>query len=291
MENKVEFKCEGENLEQIPESIVEKTGVSFPEAHKDKNQMAMLAKELRAYKKDTMARIPFCVTVEAEALGGDIQLGDAKIGPRVRGYRFESVEEMQHMDELDLGIGRIKEVLDCVELLSNQGETVALSVEGPFTIISSLIDPMNFYKGIRKNKDAAAKIIKVVEDSVVKYMIEGLKRGARIISYGDPVGAMDIVGPKMYEEISGKSSYNILKRVEPHLDGAAVHICGKTSTAFARLGMAEAVSVEFPEDMRYGEAINRVLSERNDIKFIGHRCIKKSPFMLGNKVLWGIKLK
>ncbi len=291
MENKVEFKCEGENLEQIPEIIVEKTGITFPEAHKDKDQMARLAKEIRAYKKDTMARIPFCVTVEAEALGGDIQLGDAKIGPRVRGYRFENVEEMQHMSEMDLESGRIKEVLDCVQLLCSQGEVVALSVEGPFTIISSLIDPMNFYKGIRKNKEAVTRIISVVEDSIVKYIVEGLRRGARIISYGDPVGAMDIVGPKMYEEVSGKSSYNILKRVEQHLNGAAVHICGKTSTAFAKLGLAVTIPVEFTEDMKYGEAINTVIKERKDIKFIGHRCIKKSPFMLGNKVLWSIKLK
>ena len=291
MENKVEFKCEGENLEQIPEIIVENTGITFPEAHKDKCQMARLAKEIRAYKNDTMARIPFCVTVEAEALGGDIQLGDAKIGPRVRGYSFENVEDMQHMNEMDLESGRIKEVLDCVELLSSQGETVALSVEGPFTIISSLIDPMNFYKGIRKNKEAVTKIISVVEDSIVKYTIEGLKRGAKVISYGDPVGAMDIVGPKMYEEVSGKSSYNILKRVEQHLDGAAVHICGKTSTAFVKLGFADTIPVEFTEDMKYGEAINTVLKERSDIKFIGHRCIKKSPFMLGNKVLWSIRLR
>jgi uroporphyrinogen-III decarboxylase len=291
MENKVEFKCEGENLEQIPESIVEKTGITFPEAHENKYQMAMLAREIRAYRKDTVARIPFCVTAEAEALGGDIQLGDAKIGPRVRGYRFESVEEMQYMSEMDLESGRIKEVLDCVELLCSQGEVVVLNVEGPFTIISSLIDPMNFYKGIRKNNDAVTKIISVVEDSIVKYIIEGLKRGARIISYGDPVGAMDIVGPKMYEEVSGKSSYNILKRVEQHLEAAVVHICGKTSTAFVKLGLAVTIPVEFTEDMKYGEAINTALKERKDIKFIGHRCIKKSPLMLGNKVLWSIKLK
>jgi uroporphyrinogen-III decarboxylase len=291
LENNIGFKCEGENLEQIPEIIIEKTGITFPGAHKDKYQMAVLAKEIRAYKNDTMARIPFCVTVESEALGGDIQLGDVRIGPRVRDYIFESVEEMQHMGEMDLERGRIKEVLDCIDLLNSQGEVVALSVEGPFTIISSLIDPMNFYKGIRKNKEALNKIISMVEDSIVKYIIEGLKRGARIISYGDPVGAMDIVGPKMYEEVSGKSSYSILKRVEPHLARAVVHLCGKTSTAFVKLDLADTIPVEFPVDMKYGEAINSVLKERDGIKFIGHRCIKKSPLMLGNKVLWGIKLK
>jgi MtaA/CmuA family methyltransferase len=291
MENKVEFKCEGENLEQIPDIIIEKTGITFPEAHKDKNQMAILAKEIREYKKDTVVRIPFCVTVEAEALGGDIKLGDAKTGPRVRDYRFENVEAMQQMSEMNLESGRIKEVLDCVELLSNQGEVVSLNVEGPFTIISSLIDPINFYKGMRKNKEAVLNIIQVTEDSIVNYIIEGLKRGAKIISYGDPVGAMDIVGPKVYEEFSGKTTYNILKRVEKHLNGAVIHICGKSSVALVKLGFAETIPVEFPEDIKYGEAINFAIKVRKDIKFIGHRCIKKSCFMLGNKILWSIKLK
>jgi len=291
MENIVGFKCEGENMEQIPEIVVNKTGITFPEIHQDKNQMARLAKEIRAFRNDTIARIPFCVTLEAEAFGGNIKLGDAKTGPRVSNYIFESIEEMQHMCEINLEIGRIREVLDCVELLRSQGEVVALSVEGPFTIISSLIDPINFYKGMRKNKEAVTKIIKVIEDSIVNYIIEGLKRGAQIISYGDPVGTIDIVGPKVYEEVSGRSSYNILKRVERHLDSAAVHICGKTSTAFVKLGLAETIPVEFTEDVKYGEAINIVLKERSDIKFIGHRCIKKSPLMLGNRVIWTIKLK
>ncbi|HWR62688.1 MAG TPA: uroporphyrinogen decarboxylase family protein [Clostridia bacterium] len=290
MENKAKFRCEGENLEQIPEAVAAKTGVTFPGAHKDRKQMALLAKELKAYKQDSVVRIPFCVTVEAEALGGDIQLGDERIGPRVRGYSFESLEEMRHMKEIDLENGRIGEVLECIPLLAGQGETVALSVEGPFTIISSLIDPMSFYKGLRKNREAAAKIIASVEDSIVKYIREGLKRGARIISYGDPVGAMDIVGPKLYAEVSGRSSYNILKRIEPQLEAAAVHICGKTSTAFEELGWAETVPVEFPEGIKYGEAINKVLEERKDVKFIGHSCIKRSPFLLGGRVLWGIKL-
>lgn len=291
MENIVEFKCEGENLEQIPDSIIERTGITFPEAHKDKKQMAALAKELRVYKNDAFARVPFCVTVEAEALGGDIQLGDAKAGPRVKGYRYESVDAMQDMPEIDLKTGRIKEVLDSIQLLSSDNELVALNVEGPFTIISSLMDPMYFYKGMRKNKEAVSAILKVVEDSIVHYIVEGIRRGAKIISYGDPVGGMDIVGPKVYEDFSGRSTLNILRRIEPHLDSAVVHICGKTSTAFTKLGFAETIPVEFAEDIKYGEAIDRVLKTRNDIKFIGHRCIKKSPFKLGNKVLWGIKLK
>ncbi len=291
MENAVSFKCEGENLEQIPESIITRTGITFPKAHTDRDMMALLAREIRQYKNDSLCRIPFCVTTEAEALGAVINLGDDKAGPRVQDYAFSSLEEMADISVMSLEQGRIKEVLDCVEKLSSEGETVALTVEGPFTIISSLIDPMHFYKGMRKNREAIDAIITVVEDSIVSYMLEGIRRGARIISYGDPVGAMDIVGPKVYEEISGKSSHRILKRLEGHLDSALVHICGKTTTAFTKLGFAEAVSVPVEGEQTYGQALSQILESGSGSRMIGHQCIKKTPFALKSGVVWEIKLK
>ncbi|MBB6218555.1 uroporphyrinogen-III decarboxylase [Anaerosolibacter carboniphilus] len=291
MEYTVTFKCEGENLEQIPESIMEQTGIRFPEAHLDQKQMMILAKELKKYKKDQIVRIPFCVTVEAEALGGQIKLGDDKIGPRVDQYLFSAIEELEGIKEIDLNTGRIKEVLDAVEGLSVENETVALNVEGPFTIISSLIDPMIFYKGIRKNKELIDKFMKVIEDNIVEYILAGIKRGAKIISYGDPVGSLDIVGPKVYQEISGRTTYNVLKRIEPFLSGRIVHLCGKTSTAFDKLGFSESHPIEMNEELTYGEAILQLMKDNQGIQFIGHACIKKTPFKMKKSIVWNICLK
>ena len=125
----------------------------------------------------------------------------------------------------------------------------------------------------------------------MSYIIEGIKRGAKIISYGDPVGSIDIVGPKIYEEYSGKISCNILKRVEPYLENSVIHLCGKTSTAFEKLGLSESRAIEFQEEITYGDAINRILQERKDVKFIGNSCIKRTPFIMQKPVVWEIKLK
>ncbi len=289
MEQMVDFKCGGENLEQIPEAVKAATGISFPTAHQSSRDIAVLASALRYYKQDVICRVPFCVTVEAEALGGHIKLGDDKFGPRVENYAFSSLEEMQHIVMIDFGKGRIKEVLDSVELLSNQGEAVALSIEGPFTIISSLIEPMTFYKEIRKDKEQTDRLMEVIEDNIIRYMLEGIRRGAKILSYGDPAGSMDIVGPKVYREISGKISYNILKRVEGQLAGAIVHLCGKTSTACSQLGLCKAEPIEQAEGITYGAAVMKLLEEGNT-KFIGHSCIKRTPFLLAKPVVWGITL-
>lgn len=291
MEHVIDFKCTGENLEQIPDEIISRTGISFPEAHQNKNLMACLAVEMKKFKHDSFVRIPFCVTVEAEALGAKIKLGNSTSGPRVEEYAFTSMDELKNVEVMDLTKGRIKEVLDCVELLHNQQEIAALSVEGPFTIISSLMDPMIFFKAIRQRPEEVKQLLTVIEESIIRYIEAGVERGAMIISYGDPVGSMDIVGPKLYREYSGKTSYNILKKLESLPVPALIHLCGKTSTALEKLGLSETKSIEVDKDISYGQALCNLLKDLQEIRFIGHRCIKWSPNKMGKQVVWEIALK
>lgn len=284
------FICTGDNLEEIPESIVLRTGLNFPEVHTKGEYMALLSKELKKYRKDNICRVPFCVTVEAEALGACIKLGNSKIGPRVENYIFNSIEDMKTIKEITLGNGRIKEVLKAVKILNDQGEITVLSIEGPFTISASLIDSSLIYKAIRKNRDLIDSFMKVIEDSIVKYIKEGIKCGAKIISYGDPVGALDIVGPKIYKDISGKITYNILKRIENELDGAIIHLCGKTSTALESLEFIELEPIKYEEELTYGQSIDRILKCKNDVKFIGHNCIKRTSIKIKDSTVWSAKL-
>jgi Uroporphyrinogen-III decarboxylase len=286
----MDFKCTGDDLEQIPEEVVRETGIALPGAHSDKTSMAILAGELRKHRRDVIARVPFCVTVEAEAFGAHIKLGDAFNGPRVERYLFSSLEEMSAIGRLDLNQGRIKEVLDAVGILACSGEKVALSVEGPFTILSSLIDPMHFYKGLRKDPQRILKILSVVEEGIIRYSLEGIKRGASIISYGDPVGAMGIVGPKVYREYSGPTSWRIVQGIKQASEKVLIHLCGKTSTALEKIEMAKSYKIETDGALTYGHAMLKQLDKMTEPILIGHRCIKGSLKKLDNPILWGIEL-
>ena len=290
MNEVVDFVCVSDQLEEIPDSIVKMTGLNFPEVHTKAEYLATLSMEMKKHKKDNLCRLPFCNTVEAEALGGNIKLGDAKTGPRVESYAYSSIDELLEMGDIDFTSGRIREVLKAVEILSGTGELVVLNVEGPFTIITSLIDSRVFYKAIRKNKEIVNNVLTILEDNIVKYIKEGVKRGAKIISYGDPVGALDIVGPKVYREYSGKFSYNILKRVENEIGSSILHICGKTSTVFQNMGLIETRPIKLKEDITYGESIDYILKNRSDVRIIGHNCIKKTPLKLKNSTVWNIKI-
>ena len=286
----MDFKCSGDDLEQIPEEVVQKTGISLPGGHSNKNSMAVLAGELRKHRGDVIVRVPFCVTVEAEAYGAHIKLGDALNGPRVESYRFASIEEMSNLRSLDLTKGRIKEVLDAVEILAEAGEKVVLSVEGPFTILSSLIDPLNFYKVLRKDPLRIQEILAVVEEGIIRYSLAGIKKGASIISYGDPVGAMGIIGPKVYGEYSGPSSWRIIKGIKETGGKVLLHLCGKTSTALEKIEMARSYPLEADGALTYGQALLGQLEKSTEPIVIGHRCIKGSLNRMDQGVLWGIEL-
>ncbi|MGH4125019.1 MAG: uroporphyrinogen decarboxylase family protein [Clostridium sp.] len=291
MDNKLDFKCAGDNLEEIPKEIIGSLKLKFPEIHNNSKDMVKLSIELKKHNSDSLCRLPFCVTVEAEALGADIKLGDEKIGPRVNKYAFNDLEELKNIKQIEFTKGRIGRVLSAVESLSSQGEITVLNVVGPMTIISSLMDPVVFYKGIRKNREIIDDFIRVIEDSIVNYILEGFKKGASIISYGDPAGALDIVGPKIFREISGKATYNILKTVKQNSSHGMIHICGKTSTALEKMGFIQSEPLVYDRQITYGTALIDALEKSNQLVFVGHRCIKTTPFKLGNFNVWNIKMK
>ncbi|MDQ7097190.1 uroporphyrinogen decarboxylase family protein [Desulfosporosinus sp. PR] len=286
----MDFKCTGDELEQIPEEVLRKTGLTLPEAHSDKASMAVLAGELRKQRRDVIARVPFCVTVEAEAYGARIKLGSALSGPRVAEYIFSSIEEMSAIRELNLQKGRIQEVLAAVEILARSGEKVALSVEGPFTILSSLIDPLVFYKGLRKDPGRILEILSVIEEGIIRYSLEGMARGASIISYADPVGAIGIVGPKVYRDYSGPASRGVLKGIQDMSGKVLIHLCGKTSTALEKTELAKSYAIATEQGLTYGQALLNLLDKATEPVLVGHRCIKASLNKMDTSVLWGIKL-
>lgn len=290
MEQKVKFKCTSNGSEEIPKELFKLMDSKFPGVHTNMNDMVNLSMALKKYKKDTICKLPFCVTVEAEAMGADIKFGDEKNGPRVNNYVFKSIDQLLNMEEIDLCRGRIKQVLDAVENLSGQKEVVSLNVEGPFTIISSLMEPGLFYRAIRKNGEIIDQFISVIEDSIVKYALAGIKRGAKIISYADPAGAMEIVGPKIYKDLSGRISCNLLKRVRDSAGCFIIHLCGKTSTAFEQSGFCTSESVKYDEKLTYGEAISLLPGNSENIRIIGHSCIKRTPVKIKRPVIWNIKL-
>lgn len=286
---KIDFKCNQNDNEDIPLEIINNSNLSFPNLHTNAKDIASISKSLKKYRKDTLCKIPFCTTVEAEAFGAYINLGDEKNCPRIKDYAFSSLEELTNLENIDFEKGRIKEVLESIKILSFENETVTLNVCGPMTIISLLIDLKYFYKGLKKNRDSIDKLMKVIEDNIVNYIIKGYENGAKVISYSDPVGDINIVGPKVYEEVVSKTTINILDRSIESIDEGLIHICGKTSSALYNLSKCKFIEVKYENDITYGEAICNIF-ENEKVKIIGNNCMKRTPHNLKDSQIYLIEL-
>lgn len=269
--------------------MAKELGITCRNAHTDATAIGRMAVRRMEQANDLFCRLPFCVTVEAEAFGATVKMPDDDSGPRCDGYLFSRIEELLQLAPMELDRGRIAEVLNSISLLHKEGHMVALNVEGPLTILGLLIDSATLFRGIITHRQVIEQALGILEESLVRYIRQGIRHGASIISYADPAGTLEIFGPKLYREIVGLSSYRLLQQLEGTGEGALIHLCGQTSRSLEKVGLCTAHAVEIPGGTTYGNNLRRLVHANKTI-FIGHNCMKSSPLVLNRPTVWQIKL-
>jgi uroporphyrinogen-III decarboxylase len=290
LNNNLEFKCTNDDNESIPEEIKESLNLDFKDVHNDGMKMALLSQGIKKYNKDVICRLPFSNTLEAESLGAKVKFSGNSIQARISDYRINEIGDIYELGEMNFSEGSISEVLEAVKYLSGSGEVVCLQVEGPFTIANQLMDSNLFYKSLIKEKEAMEYLFGLIENGILKYIEMAVARGTSIISYADPSGTIDIVGPKIFRMHSGKLNHDILKKAERYLGNALIHICGRTSCSLEMGGFAKRHGFEAESGMSYGEGLIDIINNHKDIKYIGNGCIKRSNLKIKENVMWGMNL-
>lgn len=285
----VEFKCPGRYTAHVPAQILADAGIAFPEAYTEKNGMAGFAGLTRKYLKDEFAKVPFCVSVEAEAFGAPVKIGDAVHRPRPIGGRFSSIEELAGIQPPDITKGRMGQVLDAVGVLAESGEKVILNITGPFTIIYFLVNSSTFFQGLKKNPAQIKEILTVIEKTVIEYGVEGIKKGASIISYEDSVGVPDVVGPESYKELSAPSNLRVINGIKAAGGRFLIHLCGRTSAAMENAGMVSSNMIETGKNLTYSQALANLLGTLTGPAVIGHKCMEWSFMAMEQPVIWRIE--
>lgn len=288
MEKIIDFKCGYDNSVGIGKEILDKAESKFPECYKKYGDLVRIAKELKKKGEDSFCQLPFCHTLEGEALGGIINLGDENIGPRAKKYICTSVDELLKLPEIDYKKGRIAEVLKACKILREENENVILSISGPFTIFNVLIDPVYIFKALRKKPELMQKVFSKLQKELIRFIEEAKKINVNIISYADSSGGVNILGPKFANQVVRMFTYPFLKEVEKLIDkDMIITLCPKTT--FALLGTQKAVwnDISVEEDIKYTKGIESVIGKA---KFVGQMCIKNKKYRLKNGVIKEVKL-
>lgn len=284
-----DFKCTYDNSAGISGEVTKDLELTFPDAYKHCDTMVTLAEALKKTDGAPFCELPFCHTVEAEAMGGIVNYGNDKTGPRAKEYICTKPEELLELQSMDFSSGRIHELLLACQKLRQKGENVVLEVAGPFTVLNVLIDAKYVFKGMRKQPELMKEVFWKIGRELLKYIEEAQKYGVNMISYADSAGGVNILGPKMAEQVVEDFTYDFLKEVEKLIgDDMVVMLCPKTTFALLGTDRAEFVDVKLPEPMRYGEACAWMIGKT---KFLGQMCIKNINYTLDNGICKSVRLK
>jgi [methyl-Co(III) methanol-specific corrinoid protein]:coenzyme M methyltransferase len=221
--------CTGGMMNAAIVEIMERTGHTLPRAHFDDALMAALASDVTEATGFENLGIPFCMTVEAELLGSEIDQGTLACEPKIVKEVFASVSRVEFKDVRELaGSGRIQTVIAAARRLAKAHPDlpVIASLTGPVSTAASIVDPMVFLKELRKDPEGAHRVLDYVTDLLVEYARQALEAGATMIAVGDPTATGEILGPKMFEAFALRHLNDLVDRV--HALGAPVilHICG-----------------------------------------------------------------
>lgn len=222
--------CPGGMMNSAVVEIMNKGGHKLPEGHHDGKIMTELAKDVHEMTGFENFGIPFCMTVEAEVLGSEINYGTLACEPKIQKEVFASVSDVvfKPLGAMEKN-NRVNSILEATHALSKRYSDVPVigSLTGPVSAAASIVDPISFLKELRKKANDSHKVIDYVSDHIVELAMLMIESGANIISIADPTATGEILGPKLFNEYAVRYLNKVIDAVHAMNIPVIVHICGK----------------------------------------------------------------
>ena len=241
--------CTGGMMNAAIVEIMKQTGHTLPEAHSDAALMADLAGDIHEQSGFENIGIPFCMTVEAEVLGSDVNYGSLSCEPKIMREPFSSSQLVQRKDiRAMLDDGRIATVVEAAGILAKRYPDIPVigNITGPVSAAASLIDPVALLKEYRKAPADCHKAMEYVSELLIAFARQMADSGASVISIGDPTATGEILGPKMFQEFAAFYLNRVIDELHRSGIPVIVHICGNMNTVRRQIPTlrADAISTD-----------------------------------------------
>ncbi|EHQ88506.1 methylcobamide--CoM methyltransferase [Desulfosporosinus youngiae] len=241
--------CPGGMMNMVVTALMEKANIRWPEAHTDPVKMAGLAKAVYDYGCFENYGVPFCMTIEAEQLGAVVDLGSTICEPHVTGYVIDNPSQWRELTPFNPYGERTKVVLEAIKILKQAEDHVPIigNLSGPVSVAASLMEPVNYYKALRRNKEDAHAFMKFVTEALIDFGKAQIEAGADVIAVSDPSGTGEILGPRLFDEYVVTYVNQLidgLHEMNPELP-VIVHICGKMHKVYGELNKIRADAHSF----------------------------------------------
>lgn len=256
----------GEEVEKVPaisataaavEEAFPAAGVTWPDAHKDAEQMAKLGVSLHEQVGLECARIPFDLTAEAEAFGCEVDLGDMENTPTLRSNApIDDPDDLEVPDDF-VNNGRLPVILKSIEILKNEypDVPVVVGMAGPFTLTGHLLGVEDLVKMLKTDSFVVEDAVDVALEAQIELVDAFNESGVDVICVADPTSSPELLDPNDFSEFAQPALEDLSAEMEME---SILHICGNSrpiledmlDCGFNGISVEEAVNMEEAQELR-----------------------------------------
>ena len=142
---------------------------------------------------------------------------------------MEQIGEIDKLLLFDPARGRAEVCCDAVRILKKDYPDIPVvaNVTGPVSLATSLMDPLLYYRALRRDKESVHRLNDICVESAILFGDAMVEAGADLICIADPSATGDLLGPQTFAEFC----LPYLNRIADHFQNTQntsviVHICG-----------------------------------------------------------------
>jgi len=222
------FVCPGGMMNMAVVDAMDSCAAEWPSAHTDAELMARLAATAQEATGFDNIGLPFCMTIEAEGLGAEVFLGSRETEPRVADYLMEDLAETDRLISFDPAAGRAKVTADAVRALAARADEVPVVVclTGPVSLATSLIEPMTFYRALRRAPADAHRLLELCTDALFSFGDALVDAGAQVLCIADPSATGELLGKSAFRDFALPYIDDVTRHFAGRDRPTIVHVCG-----------------------------------------------------------------
>ena len=237
--------CPGGMMSAATTAVLQSTSENF---HNNPLAMAEIAEAIRHKTGFENIGVPFCMTVEAELFGSLVDIGDSSVEPRVTEYGVTEIAEITKRPLPNpRKDGRSPVVLAAIESLAARNKDIPIigNLTGPMSLVTSIIDPLYFFRLLRKQPHEVAVVLNYLTDYLIAFAREQVIAGADVIAIADPTATGEILGSANFQKFVTPMLQRLVQEIRVTGASVIVHICGDATVLLPQLSELNGVALSF----------------------------------------------
>ncbi len=266
-------------------ALMDASGASWPEAHRDPEKMAKLAIAAHEIAGLESVRVPFHNDYEAEAMGSVIGDWKREMQPQKVHFAVNTLEDIDYLRVPDpKNDAEMPFVLKAVSILSQKvGRKlpVIAAICAPFELVVRLRSLQVALNDLMEYPNQLKKMLKKCVETEVEYGKALVEAGASTITLVDGISSCLVdqeLGTKYYVEFSQPYEREVITKLDTL---TVLHICSDATCIIREMGEtgANGLSIDSPVDVVKAK---RVLGKRaaivgnvNSLRTLGTGTVEK----------------